>query len=163
MDGECLGEDRERLIVDWVISARSGEMSDLNDDMRRKGHEMREEDTRLALALRTVVIDIGVKMHHDGHAVRISGLEHGSQLLHLVWIVQIDVGVTEVELQANLKDGILRTAFDLLDGIVSERVDSAEGEQSARIPSRLRGGPVVFVHDLAILVRNRRAIGITEL
>src|ERR1700744_1287906 len=97
LDGGC--KDSERLVVSRiVVSARTCQMRNLDDNVRRKGHDLREKHPCLPRAVGSVVIYVGMKVDRYRHPMPVRGLKDSLQFRDVSGVIQIDVRVAEVKL-----------------------------------------------------------------
>ncbi len=138
-------------------------MSDLYGDVGRGGEELVEEDARFLCSVGALPRDRRAHVDDDGHVMFVGGLEDTAQLCDVLRIIEIDVGVSEVHLEAGTQDGVAGAAGDLFESVVLERVDAAEGPEAAWVQGDLLRGPVVFRLHLRVLVFDGREVGVSEL
>jgi hypothetical protein len=101
------------------------------------------------------MIDIGVRMNQDRHSIPVGGGEDLFELREVDWIVDVDVGITEMQLQAGAEIWVLGTAIDLFDCVRSEGIHRAETGETVRVLRDLGAGPVIVLPNGVLFVWNR--------
>ncbi len=94
---DCLDEDIQRLVGCWiVIAATSGKMCDLYRNVWRLWEKLLQKNSSFFRSIRSVMVDVGVHMHRDCHAISVCSAEYTTHAGEVVWIINVHIGVTEV-------------------------------------------------------------------
>ena len=88
-------------------------------------------------------------MHRDRHMVGIGCAENFTNLSDMFGIIEVDIGIAEVELETDPEVRIARAASNCAQGVFPKRVYTAEGHVPARI---LLHRPIVFFFHLRVFV-----------
>jgi hypothetical protein len=80
-----------------------------------------------------MVVHVWVQMHHDRHAVLICHTKDLLKPANVIRVIQIHIGISEVELQTKTEFRVMRTARDFGNCVFSERVNSAEREETVGV------------------------------
>ena len=102
-------------------------------------------------------------MNRDGHPVFVSALEDAAQLRDMPGVIEINIGIAEVQLEAAMKIRILCTPRNLGKCVRLQRIDPAKRPQSTGKLRHLARRPVVFRFHLRVLILNRRLVRIAIL
>jgi hypothetical protein len=97
-----LHKDRKGLISCWIIVAStSSEMRDLYGYVRSLGQKLFQKDASFSCPVRTVVVYVRMHVNCDCHAILIGHVEYAAQSGKVFRIIDIHVGVAEVELESS--------------------------------------------------------------
>src|SRR5215510_12800182 len=67
-------------------------------------------------------------------------------------VAKVHLGIGEVQFQAIPQLGMLGASIDFREGVLSERIDTAESAKTVRVSCDLLSRPIVLRLDLCILV-----------
>src|SRR5439155_5323386 len=138
-------------------------MRDLNRNVGRRRKNLVQENPRLVRAVRSLSCYRGPHVNDNRHAVIVRSTKHLAKLLNVLWVADVNVRITEGQLEAEMKLWILGTALELFEGIVFERVEAAESAKTIRKARDLLAGPVVLGFDLTVLVLDGWPVVVAEL
>jgi hypothetical protein len=97
------------------------------------------------------------------HPMFVRGVEYGAQSFDVLGILDVHVGIGEMQFETGPQMRILCAARNLLERVVSQRVDAAEANQTILELCDFAAGPVVFIDDSRALVLDlRRTVRVTE-
>lgn len=93
----------------------------------------------------------------------VRGTKHTAQLVDVLPIVEVDIRITEMELEAEMDLSVSGATRDLFERIVFERIDTAKSAKTVWEPRDLSAGPIVLVFDPFVLVLDGGAVWVAEL
>jgi threonine efflux protein len=134
----------------------------LNCHVRSFRHKPLKEDTGFIGSVGPVVVPVRSHMNRERHMVPVRCPKDTLQLSQLRGVIDVHVGVAEVQLQPGAKVGIFRAAGDFFQRIVPQRINTAKTLQAIREQRHLRGSPVVFRADQRVFIRKPCLIGVCE-
>src|SRR5262249_49772710 len=124
---DSVNQYRQSFVGGRIIkTTATRKMCDLNAYILRLRKELFQENAGFLCTIRAMVIDVGVQVYGDCHAMPIRRAEHPTNLGEVLRIVDIHVGVSEVKLETGAQVRVLRAPRDLLDCVCSQRIDATE-------------------------------------
>ena len=78
-------------------------------------------------------------------------------------VIENDIGIAEVEFEAEVQPRVPGTSRHLVERIVLQRIHAAQAGQPPRIPDQLLACPIVLRLDPCVFVLDRRLVWIAEL
>jgi hypothetical protein len=127
-------------------------VGNLDRDIRRRGDDVVQKDARLVPAVGQLPRNRRAHMHDDWHAVLVGCPKDPPQLIEVLRVVVVRGGISEVEREAAPEVIVLRAPRDLLERVIPEGIDAAEGDEPIRVLRDLLAGPVVLGLHLLVLV-----------
>src|SRR5205823_14687002 len=124
---------------------------------------LRQKNPRLARAIRPPPRYRWPHVNGDRHSVLVRHAKYATELLNVLWVVEVNVRISEVQLESEMELWIFGATGDLFDCVVFERIDAAEAAQPVREARHLLAGPVVLGLHLLILVLDPWLIRIAKL
>jgi protein-disulfide isomerase-like protein with CxxC motif len=103
----------------------------LHRHVGRARQDLVEEGLRFGRAVRPLVADARAHVHDNRHAFAVGGGEHLGQAFHMRRLIELQVRIPEMELDAVLQARRARAALDFVERIVLQRRDAAKRDQAS--------------------------------
>jgi hypothetical protein len=117
-------------------------MSDLNGHIRSGRKNLLKKYARLPGS--PCPSGIGAEVHHNRHATLVRLAKNSLELHDVPGIVQVHIGISEMQLKAPAKSGDFRAPLDFCQRIFLQWVHSADGREPFWIQSCLFACPIVL-------------------
>lgn len=130
-----LGENAHHLIGCRIVVARpaAGQMGHLDDDVRSERKQLLEKHPSLRSPLGPLFRERRPEVDDDGHVVLVCLLEDSLEPFDVHRIIQLDVRVREVQLDATTETGVFRATLELGERILPEGIEAAKGVKPFRV------------------------------
>ena len=101
-----------------VIATAAGEMGNLNQAVRSRRDDL-EKYVRLVMTVCAVMADIRVHVDDDGHSPRVGKMEDVAKPGDMLGVVEVDVRISEVELERVLEVRVPGATLDFSKGVAA--------------------------------------------
>lgn len=127
---DCVHEHRQGLVdCRVIVTAAACQMRDLYCHIRSLRQNLLQENTGFLCSVWPMVVNVRVQMYRDCHPALISGAEHLQHFSYMFRIVEIDIRVAKVQLEASPQVRVFRAACNLIERIRPQRIYTAKRKQ----------------------------------
>lgn len=102
-----------------VIATAAGEMGNLNQAVRSRRDDLVEEYLRFVMTVCAVMADICVHVDDDGHSPFVGEMEDPAKPGDMLGVVEVDVRISEVELERVLEVRVPGATLDFSKGVAA--------------------------------------------